>query len=149
MTEEEIIKICKDLIEMKDYKFQCNYTTKERNQAIQDLLDLYNKQQNKIASQEKQIKLMQSCDLAKVIKEQEKEIERLKNYSELYYLECEKYENFISKDKIKDILLKFQNKYDGYLETTDKLFIGKEVLQYGEDILDEIAAELDIKLLEE
>lgn len=48
MTEEEIIKICKDLISMTDYKFQCNYTTKERNQATQDLLDLYNKQKEEI-----------------------------------------------------------------------------------------------------
>lgn len=44
MSEEEILKICKDLISMTDYKFQCNYTTKERNQAIQGLLDLYNKE---------------------------------------------------------------------------------------------------------
>lgn len=58
-------------------------------------------------------------------------------------------DNYISKDKIRDILLKFQNKYSPYLETTDRLFIGKEVVEYGDDILDEIAAELDIKLLEE
>lgn len=44
MSEEEILKVCKDLISMTDYKFQCNYTIKERNQAIQGLLDLYKKQ---------------------------------------------------------------------------------------------------------
>ncbi len=52
-------------------------------------------------------------------------------------------------DKIRKILLKFQNEYGEDLETTDQLFIGKEVIQYGEDMLDEIAKELDIKLLEE
>lgn len=57
--------------------------------------------------------------------------------------------NYVRKDKIRDILLKFQNEYGEDLETTDRLFIGKEVVQYGEDMLDEIAKELDIKLLEE
>lgn len=46
MSEEEILKICKDLISMTDYKFQCNYTMNERNQAIQGLLNLYNKQKD-------------------------------------------------------------------------------------------------------
>lgn len=58
-------------------------------------------------------------------------------------------DNFISKDKIRHILLKFQNEYGEGLEITDRLFIGKEVVQYGEDIIDEIAKELDIELLEE
>ena len=65
------------------------------------------------------------------------------------YLNPDKGNNYISKDKIKHTLLKFQNEYGEDLETTGRLFIGKEVIQYGEDILDEIAAELDIKLLEE
>lgn len=53
-------------------------TAGERNLEgdIETALNLINKQQNKIASLEKQIKLMQSCDLEKVIKEQQNEIEK-------------------------------------------------------------------------
>lgn len=75
MTEEE-----KKAIEYLR-KWVAWETAGERNLEtdIETLLNLIEKQQNKIASQEKQIKLMQSCDLAKVIKEQEKEIEQLAN----------------------------------------------------------------------
>lgn len=89
--------------------------------------------------------------LLKIIKKQQNEMASMQmNYeAKIDKMEYEMGYDYISKDKMRDILLKFQNKYSPYLETTDRLFIGKEVLQYGEDILDEIAAELDIKLLEE
>lgn len=59
MSEEEQEKLYELLF--KDTKNKLEETIEE--------------QQNKIASLKKQIKLMQSCDLAKVIKKQEKEIE--------------------------------------------------------------------------
>ena len=66
-----------------------------------------------------------------------------------YYTKEEVEKDYISKDKIRDILLKFQDEYGENLLVIDKPFIGKEVVQYGEDMLDEIAKELDIELLEE
>ena len=79
MNEEEkkAIEIIKNITE-KDLLDCWDYGEKEF-KAIQIILNLIDEQQNKIASQEKQIKLMQGCDLAKVIKKQQKEIEELKS----------------------------------------------------------------------
>lgn len=80
MTEEEQEKLYELLF--KDTKNKLEATIEKlriANAELRDELDKKNneieEQQNKIASLKKQIKLMQSCDLAKVIKKQEKEIE--------------------------------------------------------------------------
>ena len=83
------------------------------NEDFKTILNLIEKQQNKIASQEKQIKLMQSCDLAKEIKRQQEEIEELKekNNKIVVAYDGKRYgrkamilKDYISKDKIKEIL---------------------------------------------
>lgn len=93
---------------------------------------------------------IENLKLGNYIKEKYDDEVLLKIIHETYKEEIKSIEDrYISKDKIRHILLKFQNKYGEDLETTDRLFIGKEVVQYGEDMLDEIAKELDIKLVEE
>ena len=70
--------------------YYLDFRQKSENQTIEHLLKTYinicdslenDKQEliNKIASLQKQIKLMQNCDLEKVIEKQQKEIEDLKN----------------------------------------------------------------------
>ena len=123
MSEEEIIEIIEAVKEKDTYWL----TTKEF-EAMIGLLDLYNKQKEEIDYYKKQNEIK-----GKLLNTSLNETRK----------------HCISKDKIRDILLKFQNEYGEDLETTGQLFIGKEVMQYGEDMLDEIAKELDIKLLEE
>ena len=109
MSEEEQEKLYELLF--KDTKNKLEETIEE--------------QQNKIASQEKQIKLMQSCDLAKVVKKQEKEIEELKQENKDHLEALTEWVNgerindikHISKDKIRkekeeieEMLFKEKNK---------------------------------------
>ena len=107
MTEEEQEKLYELLF--KDTKNKLEATIEKlriANAELRDELDKKNseieEQQNKIASLQKEIKLMQSCDLAKVIKKQQKEIEELKKERDIYYYEWKHLEaNMIT--KIKDL----------------------------------------------
>lgn len=76
---------------------------------------------------------------------QKEEIERLKNYSELYYLECEKYENSISKDKIRDRIKNSEILKHNYLGNTETSAI------VYKDIIDIVDAQINVlkELLEE
>ena len=103
MSEEKIIEILKKLISWKGMKVEIRDYEIE---AIQGLLDLYNEEKNKNASLQKEIKLMQNCDLAKVIKKQEKEIEALKIIHNTYKEMIEE-NGYISKDKIREIIKKY------------------------------------------
>ncbi len=107
MSEEEqkAIKWLKELYDIeKDFNSSAG---KEESNIIKTLLNLIEKKENKIASLEKQIKLMQSCDLAKEIRKLQEEIEeretRLQEeINENCKLKYELYGNSISKDEIRD-----------------------------------------------
>lgn len=108
MSEEEIIEIfnnlkeyIQDKINNGDHKIFYNdlgWDVKcvDCITAMDTLLELYNKQKEEI----KELK------------------HNLKNYSELYYLECEKYENSISKDTIRDMQIQrefeLQQEYEDF-----------------------------------
>lgn len=84
-TEEEkkAINNFKEIIENLDEDEEIVYEEEIRN--YKTLLNLIEKQQNKIASLEKQIKLMQNCDLEKVIEKQQKEIDKLIKDKDILY----------------------------------------------------------------
>ena len=153
MSEEKIIQTLENRLKSwNNIKEDCKNSElsnvidqiEKDNQATQGLLDLYNKQKEEIE------------ELKVITKEYDSYIgEKMPLDSKIiiadrdYFINGTFVDNYISKDKIKHTLLKFQDEYGEDLLFIDKPFIGKEVVQYGEDMLDEIAKELDIKLLEE
>lgn len=112
MSEEEIIEIVNDFLKINEIYSTNNCPVSylsEYQQAIKGLLDLYNKEKEKNASLRKEIKLMQSCDLVKVIKKQQKEIEELEIIADdikghnIVYTDTPEFEDkFISKDIIRE-----------------------------------------------
>jgi lipopolysaccharide biosynthesis regulator YciM len=112
MSEEEIMKILKDKVELWD-KQRPEYSFSEivdeidkENKAIQGLLDLYNKEKEKNASLQKEIKLMKSININ---------------------------DNYISKDKIRE-KINYYRKYCGYDGVT---MIGNTQLKELEELLEE------------
>lgn len=96
MSEEEIIDRINKLIDLYKSNMQ-GYSY----QALQGLLDLYNKQKDTLISQEK------------IIMEQEKQIQ---NYKKQVFGDILK-GNYISKDKIREILFDIGTLHDsGYIK---------------------------------
>ena len=108
MSEEEILDIMNNLtlyeydfsIESKYVEGHDEIAERMGNEAIQGLLDLYNKEKEKNASLKKEIKLMKSININ---------------------------DNYISKDKIKQKIKELEEKSDYW--NCDEIEILKELLE--------------------
>lgn len=175
MNEEEIINI------LENYDNEDNLS--KIHKAIQDLLDLYNELKEKNASLQKEIKLMQSCDLAKEIEEWQKAYIRENNYwlkfrnkinkianndkdcsdnevikavqelqeinvdlvktriEDLQELNRIQQEDFISKDKIREIIDICDNTHEQYVELPNGKVIDRNYCGYLIEYLKELLEE--------
>lgn len=130
MNEEEIINI------LENYDNEDNLS--KIHKAIQDLLDLYNELKEKNASLQKEIKLMKSCDLAKVIEKQQNEIETWKETENDYEHELARKDEEIEewqKAYVREInyWLKFRNKINK-IANNDKDCSDNEVIKAVQEL---------------
>lgn len=96
-----------------------------RSDEMMNILNYINELENKLASKEKQIKLMQQCDLAKELNKLQKENELLKapfeyangNTLDKKYVEL----NFVSKDKIRELAQEYKpNQSNTFIESQER-----------------------------